>query len=227
MGIRTLVRGAMALAVVVTTLLLAAPGRGAGLSDTGCTHSRVGDACSGTAFGLEATSVTLTLTADNVYPACAGGQRNGCLYQYFIRPLASGYNNPAAGSGTCNGTAVGSVAYLPASGPLTCTITYSWTGQDGSAYPTSLTVQVLELDGDALDSGPQNAHGFTTTRGVPAPVAAFTYTRGAGPREFVFTAAGTSRLGGLHNSWDFGDGTYGNGATVTHTFPHAGTFDVE
>src|SRR5262249_24795191 len=66
MGIRFGVRRAMALAVVVTSLVLAAPGPSTGLSDSGCTASHMGDTCSGSPFTLEATSVTLTLTANNV-----------------------------------------------------------------------------------------------------------------------------------------------------------------
>ena len=192
----------------------------------GCTPDRAGDGCSGTAFDLTTTSVTLTTTTTNVYPACTGGQVKDCLFQYFVRPLSAGYNGTVSGSGTCNGTPVSGVAYLQASGPLSCTITYTWTSADGSAYPTSLTVQTVELDGEAITLA-NGAHGFTTTRGAPAPVASFTYARGTGTREYTFTSTSTSRLGGLHQVWDFGDGTFAQGATATHTYATPGTYVVE
>lgn len=192
----------------------------------GCTPERAGDSCSGTAFDLTTTSVTLTTTATNVYPACTGGQARNCLFQYFVRPLSAGYNGAVGGSGTCNGTPVSGVAYVRASGPLSCTITYTWTSTDGSAYPTSLTMQAIELDGEAITLA-NGGHGFTTTRGAPAPVASFTSARGAGPREYTFTSTSTSRLGGLHQVWSFGDGTYAQGATATHTYANPGTYVVE
>jgi PKD repeat protein len=208
------------------------PARGAPgvpAADGGCTTIQPTDTCSATAFTPDSSSVTLTLTANNYYPPCGPGEFKNCIFQYFVRALATGYNSPGSGGGTCNGKPVSGVAYVPASGPISCTITYPLSTEDGSAYPYDLTVQVVELDGEAdlIDTGAHGGHGFTVTRAVPAPVAAFTYVRGAGPREFVFTSTSRSRLGGLHHSWDFGDGTFGSGVTVTHTFAGPGTYDVE
>ena len=93
---RTLVTWvATCLATCAMSLVLVPTGPGA--ADTGCTVAQASDTCSATAFDLDTTSVTFTLTATNYYPACQGGQRDNCMYQYFVRALSSGYNDPAAG----------------------------------------------------------------------------------------------------------------------------------
>lgn len=74
---------------------------------------------------------------------------------------------------------------------------------------------------------------LSTTQSLPVnlpPIAKFTssVTNGAAPLQVAFDATGSSDPDGTvtDDSWDFGDGTSGTGATTSHVFTKPGTYSV-
>ncbi|MCU1385222.1 MAG: hypothetical protein JWL71_3919 [Acidobacteria bacterium] len=122
--------------------------------------------------------------------------------------------------------------------------TFNWNFGDGGTATGSIASHAFAAAGtynavlSALDDTGQRS---TTAVSVPvtsggggssgATTAAFTYSPAAPTAlQSVFFNASTSTASTGHTlstyGWDFGDGTSGSGAAVTHAFPSAGTFTV-
>lgn len=130
------------------------------------------------------------------------------------------------------GCAPGIVAFTDASGPGVTSRLWnfggsntsiqenpSWTFPNAGVYPVTLTIT--------------NASGTSTkTQNVTVygkPTAAFTATRTADCAPFTTSFTATATLNGPAPGtylWDFGDGNTGSGATVSHTYALAGTYNV-
>jgi subtilisin family serine protease len=80
-------------------------------------------------------------------------------------------------------------------------------------------------------TGSPNQLLFVNVTGGPGnqpPTASFTHNCGSGSLSCTFNGSGSSDPDGTIASyaWNFGDGTTGTGATVSHTFPAGGTYTV-
>ncbi len=97
------------------------------------------------------------------------------------------------------------------------TAVYTYT-QEGT-YTVSLTV--TGPGGSSMES---KANYIAVT--VQAPVADFTAGETSGVAPFAVTFSDTSSGEVTTRSWDFGGGSTGTGATVSHVYTEAGTYDV-
>ena len=90
------------------------------------------------------------------------------------------------------------------------------------AAPGARIIRVATVAGIAT-----NTTIFTISDNPP-PVAIFSVTPAKGSKEtvFAFNASGSSDQGGSITAfeWNFGDGTNGNGQTISHKYASAGTF---
>ncbi len=117
-------------------------------------------------------------------------------------------------------------------------VTYAWTFGDGTsgsgptvyhAYsaPGTYNVQLTVTD----DDGATDAASASISVASPsnqAPVASFTVSPTGGPvgTPFTFNAAASYDPDGtiVSYQWEFGDGSFGSGATVQHAYSSSGTF---
>lgn len=159
--------------------------------------------------------------------------------QVVVTPANSAPSAAITASGT-----LGQAPYqvsLDASGssdPDGDSLTYNWdfgdgTGDSGASvshiYTTggSFTVTLTVSDGSLSDS---ETLVITVSAPNVAPVASFTSSSASGqaPFEMTFDASGSSDPNGdaLTYAWEFGDGSTGSGAIVSHEFTFAGTFTI-
>ena len=163
-----------------------------------------------------------TLTVSDENGATASRSRT---LEPNARPFA--YANVTCNGRTCSFDGSGSADY---DGPI---VSYAWTFGDGTAgsgatvvhtyatpgiYPVTLTV----TDNEGATAGP-------IARTAPAstpPIASFTFT--CNELVCVFDASASTDPDGTVASyeWAFGDGTYGSGSLVSHTYPVPGTFNL-
>jgi PKD repeat protein len=98
----------------------------------------------------------------------------------------------------------------------------------GGTYPVTLTV----TDDEGLTDSETLQVAVSSGGGDPedpvAPVAAFTATVSASdPYTFLLDGSGSTDDGRIvTHEWDFDDGNTGSGASLPHTFPGHGTYDV-
>jgi PKD repeat protein len=116
------------------------------------------------------------------------------------------------------------------------TVTWSWDFRDGSTSTATSPSHSFSDAGDyyvVLTVTDNDGDADSCTRkvavGNDAPVASFDYspTSLVGMQYTTFTANCTDADGEVVNwSWDFGDGTTGNGTVIDHRFPRSGTYNV-
>jgi len=126
--------------------------------------------------------------------------------------------------------------------------TYAWDFGDGATGAGVTTIHRYTRGGTftvTLTVTSDNRQSSTSSRTItvsttlPPAAANFTFspTTPAINQDVVFTASGTPFPGGPGNpgptpvqgatyTWDFGDGTTGNGSSVTHRYTRGGTFAV-
>jgi PKD repeat protein len=147
-----------------------------------------------------------------------------------VRPNASFTFSP-------NNPGPGQDVFFNASGSAGTNLTYSWTFGDGTSgggvttthsYPLAAqyNVTLTITSGDTGTSSTQSR--IVTVSGTLSPLAAnFTFSPATPAiNQDVLFSVTTPTQGGMY-SWDFGDGSpNGSGASVTHRFARAATFNV-
>src|SRR5437016_2047400 len=116
---------------------------------------------------------------------------------------------------------------------------YSWSFGDGStgagssvshAYPSagSFTVGLTVKDSGSPQQTTTSQQSITISSSPPALTASFSYSPSSpqAGQQVTFTASASGGTVPYAYSWSFGDGSSGTGASVTHTFAAAGTFNV-
>ena len=93
---------------------------------------------------------------------------------------------------------------------------------------TSVDNWAAYVDGGGMDVCNFTAKAATTSNQLPTAKATATPTTGAAPLAVQFDGSGSSDPDGLIASyaWNFGDGTTGTGAKVSHTYSAAGTYSA-
>ena len=154
----------------------------------------------------------------------------GVLAAFTYTPLTPHRGQPVAFDGSSSSPA-GSIS------------SYSWDFGDGSTgtgvAPTHTYTNLLTRDWIVTLTVSNSAHGWqdsasqrVTVKGLLSankpPVASFTYPS-TSPTPTVSFASTSSDPDGFifQYQWDFGDGGSTTSATPTHTFTHAGTFEVK
>ena len=115
--------------------------------------------------------------------------------------------------------------------------TYAWDFGDGTngsgvtvthqyTRPATFTV-VLTVTSDNRQAS-TSSRTIAVSAALPPQSATFTFspTTPAINQDVLFGATAAAGVPGATFSWDFGDGTVGGGATVTHRYARAGTFTV-
>lgn len=116
-------------------------------------------------------------------------------------------------------------------------VSYSWTfGDGGSALGASVqhaygnvgnyTATLVVTDNTSLTGSSNVTINVTAPNIVPVAVAGATPTTGYAPLAVNFNSTGSFDPDGNISSyaWNFGDGTTGSGATVSHTYSTVGSF---
>ena len=115
-------------------------------------------------------------------------------------------------------------------------VTWSWDFRDGSTSNVSSPSHSFSSAGDyyvVLTVTDNDGSAVSCTKkvavGNDAPVASFDYSPSTlvGMQYATFTSNATDMDGEVVNwSWDFGDGTTGNGIAIDHRFPRSGAYTV-
>lgn len=103
-------------------------------------------------------------------------------------------------------------------------VTISHAYQAAGTYTAVLTV----TDNDGLTATADWSIAVSAPNQAPTAVAIASPASGTAPLATQLSAAGSADLDGSITSyaWDFGDGTGGSGATISHTYQAAGAYDA-
>ena len=166
------------------------------------------------------TPYTATLTVADDSGATASGSRT---VEPNARPFAYAY--VTCDGRTCSFDGSGS---RDNDGTI---VSYDWTFGDGTAgsgatvvhtyaMPGIYTATLTVTDNEGATAGPIVRTAFAST----PPIASFTFT--CNGLACVFDASTDPDGTVASYEWAFGDGTYGSGSLVSHTYPVPGTFNV-
>ena len=228
----------LSMAVVVASVLVASPtAQAAKLGRakvsrpgvlTSCTATLGVDGCT-IATGTNSATINYTLTL--LHPSCNGIDTSGCVGSVFTQSFLGGLlSGTSTVAGSCHGSPPWTFATASNFSPLlglettvSCSTTFSWSGE----YPTSVGINVIELNGQAITIA-NSDHQFGGPIPPPPPVASFTYAAVPGqPGAYVFTSTSASPTNlALSEAWTSSDGGTGTGVTWSHTFESSTTYTV-
>lgn len=187
-----------------------------------------------------ATSPAHTYTANGTYVISLVANNNttpGCTDSTHASVLvsnATNTNNPcnlSAGFTATQGT-VGLVIFNNTSTGTSTTTSYSWTFGDGGTSSSSSPAHTYTANGSyfvllTISNGTACSSSYSTMVNVSSICnlnASFSYSITGNMVYFFNTSTGTN--GSSSYSWAFGDGSYGSGTYVSHTYSGPGSYNV-
>lgn len=169
-------------------------------------------------IGAAAKNITLQATPTTL--SASGGRVN------LVALVRDSRGLPLAGQGVNFTTELGKlgsgggIVLTDANGQAKDTLTLSETDLSTNKSSVAVTANTAGGDGALVSST------FNVQIQTDRPVASFTYDKGSSGDLSVLFQANSTGTGTLRYSWNFGDGTSGEGASITHPYAAAGTYNV-